>query len=487
MITWMQRHKKYLIVTIWISTIAFVGAGFVGWGQYSYGDKAGSVAKVGNIEITMGELQKSYSRLYAQYNQVFQGNFDEEKAKSFGLQSQALDQLTNQALILNLAESYDLTISDKELLKDLLSQEAFFKDGKFNKSIYKETLSRSNLSTKEYEEDIKKQLLIQKVLALLPVEQSDGEAEIISTVMSIADKIEYKVLDDSNLSVDTSDGALKPFWEIRQHDFMSEVSYELKYIKQEKITKEHSEEKINSHYLENRNHFKDEEGKILAKSEAHSKILDELNAKATKDMALRGYIAYKKRKLSSDIEVNTAVVAQSTNPFNQETLDKIKKLSITSPFLKPVNVDGEYFTFELIKINPSMTKSFEEAKASILPLYISTTKREKLLEIAKNSQDTFKGLKTDFITNSSAAQITALSIEEGNEFLIQLFNSSSKVGSITLSSGKVILYNILEQKLLDNSNISDDSIVKLKSNMFSAGLIKNLSARYKTEIFIQGQ
>ena len=487
MITWMQRHKKYLIVTIWISTIAFVGAGFVGWGQYSYGDKAGSVAKVGSIEITMGELQKSYSRLYAQYNQVFQGNFDEEKAKSFGLQSQALDQLTNQALILNLAESYDLTISDKELLKDLLSQEAFFKDGKFNKSIYKETLSRSNLSTKEYEEDIKKQLLIQKVLALLPVEQSDGEAEIISTVMSIADKIEYKVLDDSNLSVDTSDGALKPFWEIRQHDFMSEVSYELKYIKQEKITKEHSDEKINSHYLENRNHFKDEEGKILAKSEAHSKILDELNAKATKDMALRGYIAYKKRKLSSDIEVNTAVVAQSTNPFNQETLDKIKKLSITSPFLKPVNVDGEYFTFELIKINPSMTKSFEEAKASILPLYISTTKREKLLEIAKNSQDTFKGLKTDFITNSSAVQITALSIEEGNEFLIQLFNSSSKVGSITLSSGKVILYNILEQKLLDNSNISDDSIVKLKSNMFSAGLIKNLSARYKTEIFIQGQ
>ena len=107
MITWMQRHKKWLIITIWISTIAFVGAGFVGWGQYSYGDKAGAVAKVGSVEITMAELQKSYSSLYAQYNQMFQGNFDEEKAKSFGLQSQALKQLTNQALVLNLAHSYD--------------------------------------------------------------------------------------------------------------------------------------------------------------------------------------------------------------------------------------------------------------------------------------------------------------------------------------------------------------------------------------------
>ena len=133
MITWMQRHKKYLIITIWISTIAFVGAGFVGWGQYSYGDKAGAVAKVGDIELTMGDLQKSYSRLYSQYNQMFQGNFDEEKAKSFGLQSQALKQLTDQALLLNLARDYDLSVSDEELIAELKTQEYFFRDGLFDK------------------------------------------------------------------------------------------------------------------------------------------------------------------------------------------------------------------------------------------------------------------------------------------------------------------------------------------------------------------
>lgn len=487
MITWMQRHKKYLIITIWISTIAFVGAGFVGWGQYSYGDKAGAVAKVGNIEITMGELQKSYSRLYIQYNKIFQGNFDEEKAKNFGLQSQALSQLTDQALILNLAKSYDLTISDTELLKDLMTQEAFYKDGKFNKSIYKETLSRSNLSTKEYEDDVKKQLLIQKVLALLAIEQSESEVAIINTVVNIADKIEYKVLDDTNISVDTSDSRLKPFWEMKQQDFMTEVSYELKYIKQERVTKEHTQEKVDSHYAENRNHFKNEEGKLLSKEDAHSKILDELNTKMTKDMALRGYIAYKKGKLTGDVEVKTTLVSLSNNPFNNNILEKIKGLSLVSPFLKPINIDGEYFTFELIKINPSVTKSFEEAKTSVLPLFITTKKREKLFKLAKDAQDSFVGIKTDFITSQDAKKITALSLQEGNEFLVELFNSSSKKGSVTLQNGKVILYNILEQKLLNNSNISDESIVKLKSSIFSAGLIKNLNATYKTEIFIQGQ
>ena len=486
MITWMQRHKKYLIVTIWISTIAFVGAGFVGWGQYSYGDKAGAVAKVGDVEITMGELQKSYSRLYTQYNEIFQGNFDEEKAKSFGLQSQALKQLTNQALLLNLAASYDLKISDAELLKDLMSQEAFFKDGTFNKSIYKETLSRSNLSTNEYEEEVRKQLLIQKVLQLLPVEESQNEADILNTIMSIADKIEYKVLEDTEITIDSSDTALRPFWETKQQNFMSEVSYELKYIKQEKVTQEHTQAEIDTHYAENRTHFKNEDGKILPKEEALSQVLDELNAKATKDLALRTYIAYKKRKLSSDVEVQTTLISQSINPFNQETLDKVKELSITSPFLKPINVNGEYFTFELIKINPSQAKSFEEAKSAVLPLFIAEQKREKLFTLAKESLESFSGETTDFITNQDAAKLTALTIEEANEFLMQLFNSQTKKGSISLKNGKVVLYNILEQKLLENINNSDGSIAKLKNTLFNAGLIKNLSTEYKTEIFIQG-
>ena len=487
MITWMQRHKKYLIITIWISTIAFVGAGFVGWGQYSYGDKAGAVAKVGNIEITMGELQKSYSRLYAQYNQVFQGNFDEEKAKSFGLQSQALNQLTNQALILNLAASYDLRISDAELLADLMAQEAFLQNGKFNKDIYRETLSRNNLTTKEYEQDIKKQLLIQKVLKLLPVETSTSEARILNTHNNIADKIQYKVIDDTNISITTLDTELKLYWETKQQQFMNEVSYELKYIKQEKVTQEHSKEDINIYYTENKNHFKNDEAKVMSLEDSRSLVIDQLDAKATKEIALRNYIAYKKRKLSDDIEVKTAIISQTNNQFTQVVLDKVEELSITSPFLKPIEIDGEYFTFELVKINPSTVKTFEEAKEALIPMYTADKKREKLFELVKNSLDSFKGTQTDFITNADADKITELSVEEANEFLMQLFTSNTKKGSISLQNGKVVLYNILEQKMLENTNESVESIANLKSTIFSSGLIKILNTKYKTDIFIQGQ
>ena len=487
MITWMQRHKKYLIITIWISTIAFVGAGFVGWGQYSYGDKAGAVAKVGNIEVTMGELQKGYSRLYSQYNKMFQGNFDEEKAKQFGLQKQALQQLTQQALILNLAESYDLEINDTELLTELKTQEAFFNNGVFDKEIYKQVLSRNNLSMKEYETDVKKGLLIQKTFDLLPVEASTHESNVLNTIMQIADKINYKVLSDSDIVIDTSDAALKPFWETTSQKFMSEVSYEVNYIKQERVTQTYEEAKIAKHYQENKTHFKDSEGKILPLENAKDAVVAELNAKATKDKALRTYIAYKKGKQGSDVSIQNATVSTYKNPFNAEALDKISKLSLTSPYMKPVLIDTDYYTFELTKINPSKAKSYEDAKAEVLFLYTKETTKSKLLELANSSVKSFTGKTTDFITAMNVNDLDGLATEEASEFLQKLFVSKEKRSFIVLNSGKIILYDILEQKLLDNSN-SDQSnlVIKLKSAMFNEGLIKNLQNKYKTEIFIQG-
>ena len=487
MITWMQRHKKYLIVTIWISTIAFVGAGFVGWGQYSYGDKAGAVAKVGNVEITMGELQKSYSRLYSQYNKMFQGNFDEEKAKSFGLQGQALKQLTEQALILNLGASYDLEISDTELLNELMSQEFFFKDGSFDKEIYKQVISRNNLTINEYEKDLKKQLLIQKTLALLPVEANSNESQIMNTLMSISDKLNYKVLDDSEINVEISDETLKPFWETTKQNFMTEISYDVKYVKQAKVTETYDDAKIASHYADNKTHFKGEDGKILPLENAKEAIVAALNKKATKNKALRTYIAYKKGKLDESVTVVTANISSTNNPFDNATLEKISKLLPTAPYMKPVEVDGEYFTIELVKTVPATTKSYEDAKESLLPMYISQTKKVKLIELAESSLKTFTGTDTDFLTLQDASKLTDLSITEANEFLNQLFNKQEKRSLIVLSSGKIVLYNILEQKLLTNTNNNqNDLIVKLKNAMFSEGLIKNLQNKYNTEIFIEG-
>lgn len=486
MITWMQRHKKYLIVTIWISTIAFVGAGFVGWGQYNYGEKAGTVAKVGNIDITAGDLQKSYSNLYMQYMQMFQGNFDEEKAKSFGLKKQALEYLAQQALVLNLAQEYKLTVSDSELFAYIKQQEYFSKNGSFDKATYKDVLSKNNLTIKEYEENLKKELLIKKTLALLSTPANDNEMQIMQTVINIADKIEYKLLTPQMITINSSDDVLKPYWEKIKTQFMQDTSYEIRYIVLANSKKEFSAQEQETYFAQNRSNFKGADQKLQDFASSQSKVVAEMLDKESKKEALKSYIAYKKGD-NTGLSIQTATISQSKNQFSQEAFDTIATLSNKAPIAKPILVNGSYTIFELVKTNKAEPKSYEDAKASVLEVYASEQKAIKLQELAKSSIASFSGKTTGFITGNNASELTDMPETDAGEFLSKLFTSKKKRDFITLTNGNVIMYNILEQKLLDKQiDNNNNPVIRLKKTAFDQGLLKNLQNRYKTEILIQG-
>ena len=69
MITWMQKHRKYLIVTVWISSIAFIAATMVGWGAYNFSSSASNVAEVGNIKISIDDFESYASHRIESRNQ----------------------------------------------------------------------------------------------------------------------------------------------------------------------------------------------------------------------------------------------------------------------------------------------------------------------------------------------------------------------------------------------------------------------------------
>ncbi|WP_295052070.1 peptidylprolyl isomerase [Sulfuricurvum sp.] len=487
MITWMQRHRKYLVITIWISTIAFIGAGFVGWGQYNYGDKAGSVAKVGDISVTSAELQKSYSNLFNQYNQLFQGKFDEKQAKQFGLQRQALRQLVNQALVLNLANSYGMIVTDQELWNVIKAQPAFAKEGTFDKAVYAEVLKQNRLSIKEYEESMKKELLIQKTLYLLSSGSKPIEENAIADALGVSDKINYKILTPNMISLVPNDAELKTLWAKRSSEFKTSPNFEISYVTQSPVTTTPSAKEISDYYDMNRQMLKDPAGKVLALSDAQPMIVSALNDKATEKEALRLYIDYKKGSLKSGITPQKATVTSDTSPFTPELTKEIMTLNDQKPFLKPRKAGNNYIIVKLDKMNPARTKTYEEAKTDVIALYTAEAKKNKLQELAQNSYKTFSGTSSDFLTRKDSAKIAGLSAPEGSEFLTKLFGSKQKQGFITLESGNVIMYNVLEQKLLQDKTLADGSaVLKLKGSLLDQGLIKALESKYPVEIYVEG-
>lgn len=443
MITWMQHHRKYLVVTIWVSTIAFIGAGFVGWGQYSYGDKASAVASVGDVSITADELQKTYSNLFNQYNQLFQGKLDEKQAQQFGLQHQALKMLTDQALILNLAESYKLTVSDEELFNLIKSQEAFAKSGSFDKEMYANVLSKNNLTIKEYEAAMRKELLIQKTLYLFAPVARTLETNALASAMGVADKIEYKVLTPDTVAVSADEAGLASYWDKHQNDYKKAASYDLSII-----------------YM----------GKL-----------------ATQNDALRRYIDFKKGTLDASATAKKITVSSEDNALTAELFKEVTALTPEKPYLKPRKLGDEYVIIKLNAYNPSVNKTYAEAKTEANTGYINEMKKNKLQELAQNSYKTFTGTVSDFIIHTQSASLGGLSPAESAEFVNKLFQTKQKQGFLTLKSGNVILYNVLEQKLLEDKTVAEENTaMKLKENLLNQKLMKMLESKYPIKIYAEG-
>lgn len=443
MITWMQHHRKYLVITIWISTIAFIGAGFVGWGQYSYGDKASSVAQVGDVSITADELQKAYSNLFNQYNQVFQGKLDEKQAQQFGLQRQALKSLVDQALILNLANSYKITVSDKELFNLIKDQKAFTKAGTFDKEVYAQVLGQNHLTIKEYETGMRKELLIQKTLYLFTPVARKLESDAVASAMGVADKIEYKLLTPTAITASADEAGVKAFWEKHQSDFKKEAMYDLSII--------------------------------------------HMGAQATQNDALRHYIDLKKGTVDSNLVMNQVSVSAQNNTFAPELFKEISALTTEKPFLKPRKVGDEFVIIKLNGFNPAANKTYEEAKNDANALYLNEIKKSKLQELAQNTYKTFTGTVSDFKTHAQSASLSGLSAAEATEFFDKLFASKQKQGFLTLKSGNVILYNVLEQKLLEDTTVAEENnAMKLKGNLLNQKLMKMLESKYPIKIYAEG-
>jgi peptidyl-prolyl cis-trans isomerase D len=488
MISWMQKHNKYLVWTIWVATIAFIGAGFVGWGSYDLSSKAGNVAKVGNVKISQTKLNLVYTSIYNQYNEAMQGTLDEKKAKEMGLVQQAFSRLATQAKILNFAQEVGIVVSDKEVVKRLQAIPSFTKDGQFNKEIYDAYLKSQRLKAKTFEATLREELIIQKTIALLNTESLPLEIEAISAAMNASDKLAYQVLstDDINLTIDNT--KIKSFWEMQKDNFMTRQMYDLSIVWTESKDTVVTEDEIKSYYDTNSFNYTNAEGKQLSFEEAKTKASHDLKLKKTKKSAQKAYISFKKGKLTEDEKI--------TLPIDDLKLTKsvwtaLKEKS-TGDILKPKVIADMYATIKIENIVLPRVKTYDEAKKEVTKLYTIQAKKEALLALAEKtlkSINSSNSIVSEFIKFKQNVKLEPLNNQESLQFLQKLFTSTKEKGIISVAD-KVVVYNVLEQKLAPMDANQTESVKqtvnKLKQNTFESNLIKMLDKRYPTESYVGG-
>ncbi len=488
MISWMQKHNKYLVWTIWVATIAFIGAGFVGWGSYDFGAKAGNVAKVGSIEIPQTKLNTVYSDIYGQVNQKMQGKLDDKKAKELGLIREAFSRINTQTKLLNFAKDSGIIVSDLEIAKQLSSIKAFEKDGQFNKEIYKGFLNARRMKANQFEDQLREELILSKTLSLLNVDALPLEIEAMSSAMNIADKIAYKVLNISDINIDTNESAVKIFWETQKENYMTEKSYELAIVLTNSNESEIEDIELKPFYETNSFNYTSSDGKIISFNDAKEKVVLDLKLKKTKKTAQKNYIAFKKEKIKAS---KIVILDINDNELTKEIWDDILQKNI-SDITKPKIVDNQYVSVKIIKIKEPRVKTFEESKESVSVVYTNQAKEEALLKLANetlNKFDEVNSTLSDFITLETSDKIKSLNLQESLQFSQKLFTSTKEKGMISLLN-KIIVYNIKEQKILpmdeNKTDFVKQTVNQIKQNIFESNLIKILDKRYPTEVYMEG-
>ncbi len=486
MISWMQKHRKYLVVTIWISTIAFVGAGFVGWGAYSYNqDKANSVATVGAKEITVDELQSTYSNLYNYYNRMMGGKLTKEAAEKLHLQDMALNRLIQEALLINYAKEKGIIALDEEVLAKIESIDAFKENGHFSKTRYKQVLKSIGTNPKTFENNIRKEIVIDKLVTLLKLPATALDTKMIFASAYMEDKLAAKkvTIDPKEITIDEKE--LKSYREAHKDKYMSKKAYQLAVIKVIAENVAVADEDVKKYYDEHKEMFRGADDKIVPFEESKDRVKAKLQKKKAKTEVLKKYLALKHGEIKAD-ENLTVVEGETDIP-----LTKIKKAKVGS-YIKTIELPNGFMTAQLIAIEEPKPLPFEKAKALAKNDLLAEKKQQLLEAKAKAEVKDPKELKEiGFVTREDADKIDFLSKQEAAAFLNHLFSSVEKKGYFMLPDAAVV-YKVEEQKLFDPEKYAkkkaelQKSVDALKDNSIQESLIERLQKQYKIEKHFKG-
>ncbi|MBI4242129.1 MAG: SurA N-terminal domain-containing protein, partial [Candidatus Rokubacteria bacterium] len=177
MISAMRRHLKSLHILLGVVIVAFIGTTFLVWGTGSItGGDANAVATVNGEEISFDRYQRIYRAQLEFYNQLPRERLSPDFAER--LSGQVLEDLIQEALIVQRARAEGLTVGDDELRTRIQGLRAFQEQGRFSRERYLRVLRDNRLEPGSFEADLRRQLTRRKAEETVKAGVKVSEAEL---------------------------------------------------------------------------------------------------------------------------------------------------------------------------------------------------------------------------------------------------------------------------------------------------------------------
>ena len=164
MISVMRRYSKALRIGLLAVIVAFVltsvYVGSMSGGARNRGD---AVATVNGESIPVERYQRRYQAYLDAYSRVYRDRFSPTLAEQLGLPQQAVNDLVQEAVVVQRARAEGLEVTDEELNAQIQAVPAFAENGRFSLPRYQEFLRRRGVSASAFENDVRRELTRMKV------------------------------------------------------------------------------------------------------------------------------------------------------------------------------------------------------------------------------------------------------------------------------------------------------------------------------------
>jgi len=225
------RKKGVNKTILWIIAIIIILSFGVFGTAYRLDNTVNSAGTIYGHNVNIKDFQQAYLDARDQAIRLYGDEFFKNGSK-LDLEQEAWDRL----ILLKEAQKRDIQVSDQEVVATIAAIPFFQRNGQFDRTLYEEIVQNSSVfdrSTHDFEEGIRKQLIIKKLIDSVAPEVVFNDAQLKKEYQKRNEKItlEYVLFSASDFAKNAaaSDDEIKTFYEQHKEQFRMPPSIVLNY------------------------------------------------------------------------------------------------------------------------------------------------------------------------------------------------------------------------------------------------------------------
>lgn len=471
------RERLTGILAFVILGILIIPFALVGVTQYFTASDSNIVARVNEIEISTNDFNQSFSNYRRRMQSIMGASYDPVAFDQLTVRREHLDNLINEELITQAAQSMGLDVDNETLAEEIRNIPAFQVDGQFNSDVYQSRLQAQGLSVRQFESEMRSQFVISQLPRNIAESSIATSTELEEFVALVDQTRTFGAVMVSAVTPETmpefAEEEIQAWYDSNTADYQSEEQVVIEYVELDAAFLPPGSPPEED-YL--REQFEAQKGRFISPEQrkvAH--ILIEVAADAdeaaketarqtAQDLSRRAIAGEDFATLATENSQDTGSAAQGGDLGWVEPGVMVKafenamyELSMASPISEPVQTGFGWHVINLTEIRESSGMTFDEARMQLVAEYEEEVAARAFLEQADRLVDL---IYEDPTTLESAAMVMDLSV--------------NTVGPFTRAGGEGIAANpevinaafsdlvLLQGSVSDPVNISENRLVMVR-------------------------